>query len=84
MSETPTPDNDTGAISYKATMVNGDEATVTVSGFKHGATAIRALIHTGSPEVIESLMQELAEQGDLSIVTLALELGAEAEKPDRR
>lgn len=69
-----------GKMSFKVDMVDGDSATVTIEGYTKGSTAIRALQHTGSPEVLISMVKEFTEDGDMSMVALALELGAGAEK----
>lgn len=69
-----------GKMSFEYEMVDGDTATVTVEGYTKGSTAIRALEHAGSPEVLISMVKEFTEDGDMSMVALALELGAGAEK----
>lgn len=73
-------DNDQESVEFTMTMVDGDQATVRVDGFKQVSTAARALIHCGSPDVVLKLIRQYAEQGDLSVVALANELGALAEK----
>lgn len=73
-------DDDQTSVSFALKTVDGDEATVTVDGFKQAATAARALIHCGSPDVVLKLLTQYAEQGDMSVVSLAAELGELAEK----
>lgn len=73
-------DDDDTSVEFNMNMVDGDRATVRVDGFKQVATAARALIHCGSPDVILNLLRSYAEQGDLSVVALANELGGLAEK----
>lgn len=73
-------DDDQTSVSFTMKMVDGDQATVTVDGFTQAATAARALIHCGSPDVVMKLLTRYAEQGDMSVIALANELGELAEK----
>lgn len=73
-------DDDHTSVAFRMKMIDGDEAVVTVEGFKQVATAARALIHCGSPDVVTKLIRSYAEQGDMSVIALANELGSLAEK----
>lgn len=70
-------------IEFIAEMVNGDEVHVRVTGHTTGESAIRALIQAGSPDNIMPMIRQFKEEGDLSMVKLAADLGAFAEKRRR-
>lgn len=77
---TPVTERDTGEMSFQAEMANGDNVTITISGYTRGDSVIRALAHAGSPEVLMELIEEFTHQGDMSMVALALELGHDVDK----
>lgn len=49
---------------------DGDMATVSVTGFERGITAMRALVQAGDETVIHGLFDEFSKAGDVSMLEM--------------
>lgn len=49
---------------------DGDMATVTVTGFERGITAMKALVQAGDETVIRGLFNEFSAAGDVSMLEM--------------
>jgi hypothetical protein len=72
---TPTDEEEANRVDFTLNLADGDFATVSISGWKRGSSVARAMMHMGSPDVVIAFIKERAAEGDVSIVTLAQELG---------
>lgn len=49
---------------------DGDMATVTVTGFEKGFTAMRALVQAGDEDVLRGLFENFSNAGDASMLEI--------------